>query len=542
MEITGLINEVPVEALIRQAEAEEQTGTLFLKSDFGIGEICFENGLIYGSDAPCARERLGYKLLEDGEIHAFDLYQVLRDQEDYENAPLGEILLKKELLPQETVQHVFIRQTEEAVLRLLTWEEGQFSFERNTPKNSHQIHIKPELLLKDKKKRMRELKPSASKGVMERVQEHPDPLIHRRLYKKIERTVSKTEVFEPDIVILLVEGDPKWRMMVQEEMAKQNFHVKGVSTTEKAQSEVERALAKGSSPIVITDIDFPRQQENVKLAGLAFMEDLHKKHPKIPVLVCTSYPISNLRRKILFLGGIFCLVKPDLSILSSRSFEQIFQAFVQELVYCLDHSIHQYYRDYFQQREEMIRNDLIEDLYNTGLEQIHLENQVIQDAKVQETFHRVSNMLVREGNVDGAIEAVLEEMTQRYDHVALFLWGKKYLNGYLGKSSHRADFSDKVREISVDYEKIPFLAKLYKEKEIFSGPPPGEAAYTKFLKRFRKGTPRRHLLYPVEVMGKVVALWYADTEKQMESGPSTRNLIALINLVSLSLKMDIENT
>ena len=51
MEIRGLTKDVAVRTLLEQAESEEQTGTLFLQGDNGIGEI---------SLSPCSlRSRAG---------------------------------------------------------------------------------------------------------------------------------------------------------------------------------------------------------------------------------------------------------------------------------------------------------------------------------------------------------------------------------------------------------------------------------------------------------------------------------------------------
>jgi hypothetical protein len=171
MEITGLINDIPVEALIKQAEAEEQTGVLLLRSDLGIGEIRFENGLIYSADAPFAKERLGYRLVAEGEIQPADLYRILRRQEEDQARLLGEMLFQEKLLSQERVKQVIEQQAEEAVLNILMWERGEFSFERKDPQNSHQVFIRPNLLLKEKKKKTRELKSLSRKRLMEQIQD-----------------------------------------------------------------------------------------------------------------------------------------------------------------------------------------------------------------------------------------------------------------------------------------------------------------------------------------------------------------------------------
>lgn len=541
MEITGLIKDIPLDTLLDQAEAEEQTGVLFLKGEQGIGEVSFENGLIYSADYPCARERLGQRLVQEGAIHPADLCMALRDQENGQNRLLGEILFEKNLLPSERVKRVVEQQIEEAVVHLLMWEKGQFTFERTPPKRPPLVLIRPNAILKEKKKRIKELRSLPAKTPLDRIESHPNPRIHHHLYQEIQHTFLRTKVFEPKIMILLVEGDAKWRMMVNDELAKRNFQVKGASNLEKARFEIDRMLEKGYSPIVITDIGFPHEQASMKLEGLSFMENLHKKHPEIPILVCTSYPISNLRRKILFLGGIFCLVKPDLSVISSKNFEQIFQSFIIELVYCLDISIHHCYQEYFRVRAELVEDDLIEDLYNRETEMIRLGDQVIEDAQIQKTLYEVSSMLVKEGNVDRAIEDVLDFIIERYDHVALFTWKKKYLEGYIGKSSLRADFPEKVRSVSVEFDKIPFLKRLYTEKRVFAGPPPEESEYTKFLNRFLEKKPSWHFLYPVEIMGKVVALWYADAAQVKERDLYTQVMVSLVNLIILSLKMDMEN-
>jgi len=155
---------------------------------------------------------------------------------------------------------------------------------------------------------------------------------------------------------------------------------------------------------------------------------------------------------------------------------------------------------------------------------------------IQENFHNISNMLVREGDVDLAIESVLNIMISHFDHVALFLWGKRYLNGYLGKSALRADFRERIKNLSVEYNNIQFLKKLYTEKTLFAGPPPGEGGYLKFLDRFLERRPQWHLLYPVEIMGKVVGMWYADTISQREKSLHMQTFVSLANLISLALK------
>jgi CheY-like chemotaxis protein len=539
MEIRGLIKDTTVTSLLEQAEAEEQTGVLYLKGEGTVGEVSFENGMVYAADSPLVRERIGQRLIVEGLVHPSDLYQALRDQENHGNLALGELLSQKNLLPFDRLKQIMELQIEEAVLHLAMWERGKFSFERKARRKEHSVLVRPSQILK-KKQHLRELKHSTPKNVIGLIEQHADPLVRYRFHEEIEKTISRTDKFEPRIMVVLVEGNARMRMMVHDELIKHNFSVKVASDVGKARSQVDRLLAQGYSPIVVTDVDFPRQKMEMQLEGLSFMETLHQEHPEIPVLVSTSYPISNLRRKILFLGGIFCLVKPDLSVLSSRNFEQVFKSYIRELGYCLDLSIQQYYQEYYRERAEIVRDDLIEDLYHARNEVIGLGKRVVEDSKIHDLYFEISDMLVRQGNVDGAIERTMGFLKSRFDHVALFLWGKKYLNGYLGGSSQRADFGEKVEKVSVEYAAIPFLANLYKKKAVFIGTPPQEEPYLKFLDRFVPVRPVWHLLYPVEVLGKVVALWYTDLESERESIRDSHILMALFNLLALALKMDIE--
>ena len=539
MEIRGLTQDVPVQSLLEQAESEEQTGTLFLQGEKGIGEISFENGLIYSAESPFVRERIGQRLVLQGFLHGADLYRMLREQDDHKDHLLGELLLENQLMPADKVEEVIEQQIEESVSQLLTWNRGRFAFERNTPRHKYRIYIKPRVLLQRKE----QVKAGQNHGpahIMEVIEKHPDPQIHHRFYREIEEKVARTERFEPRITVVLVEGDSRMRMMVHDELVKHNFSVKGVSSVDKGEYVVERLLEKGYSPIVVTDVDFPNQKEGVQLEGLSFMEALHEKHPEIPIFVSTAYPISNLRRKILFSGGVFCLIKPDLSVLSSKSFEKIFGSFIGELTYCLDLSIQQYYQEYYQERADIIKDGLIEDLYHTKCELLELGSQFLEDSKTLEALYRVGDMLLKRGDVDRAINSVIGFMVHHYKHVGLFLWKTKYLNGYAGGSRLRADFSHRIKQVSVEFGEIPFLRKLYDEKEMYFGPPPDEPGYLEFLDRFLEERPGSHLLYPVEVMGKTVALWYADTEDSVENVQKSRTFMFLINLIHLSLQMDLE--
>jgi CheY-like chemotaxis protein len=537
MEIRGCIQDVPVRELLEAAEAEEQTGVLFLKSTVGIGEIAFDNGRIYAAESPFVREKLGHRLVEEGAIHASDLYRSLRQQNGHEDLLLGQILAREKLLAPEAVARVIAQQIEEAVLHLLMWTKGQFTFEPTGPERPPEVHVAPEGLIR-KRAETPGPKYRGTGGVLQLIEDDPDPLIHRRLHGDLQRKITRTEMFEPQIVVLLVEGDSRMRMMIQDELAKQNFSVKGVNHPEKALFVISQLVENGYSPIVVTDVDYP--QEKTQLEGLAFMESLHQDYPDIPILVSTAYPISNLRRRILYLGGIFCLIKPDLTLVAPKNFEQTFQAFSHELTYCLDKSIQQYYHDYYQERSDLIKTDLIEDLYNTRRELTRFGDQLVEDGASLEHLYRISDMLVRQGNMDGAIAAVLDFMVRRYDHVALFLWDKKYLNGYLGRSRLRADFADRIQRVSIEYGRIPFLKRLYDEKRVVTGLPEGKELEEAFLGRFLAARPVWQIFYPVEVLGKTVALWYADTVHAVDRLQNTRALLTFLNLVVLALKMDVE--
>ena len=540
MEISGVLKNGSVIRLLEQAQEEEQTGVLLIKGEHGMGEVHLEEGWIYAADAPGVRERLGHRLVQEGALRMVELYEVLRSRPEGAPTLLGEALAARGLLPPERVERVVEDQIREAVLRLAVWEQGRFAFKRAPAGDAHRTRLRPRALFREERPRIEALRGQGGAAVLERIQEDKAPWVQAWLRGKIDRVLARAKHFEPRVRIVLVEGDPKWRLMVQDELSRQDFQVKGVSSPDKAQAEIERLVDKGYSPVVVTDIDFPRQQKGTKLAGLAFMEALHRRHPRLPMVVSTAYPISNLRRKILFLGGIFCLVKPDLSILSARNVEQVFQAFVKELVFCLDFAIHQYYQDYFHERGKIVQNELIEDLYNTAGELVHLGDQAVEAADHLRRIHEVSRLLAAEGDVDRAVEAVLEEAARHYDHVALFTWNRKYLNGFAGRSRLRADFGDRVQGISADYARIPFLASLREAPTLYQGPPPDEPAHREFLSLVTGAVPAWHLLYPVTVLGRVVGLWYADRGAACDRDPYAEVLVTLANMVTLAVKMQVE--
>jgi len=283
MDIRGLIEDVPVTELLRKAESEEQTGVLFLKGEGTIGEVAFENGLIYAADSPFVRERIGQRLIVEGLVHPANLYEALLEQENDKNHALGELLAKRKLLSPERLKEVMTFQIEEAVLHLSMWQKGQFTFERRSGRKSHLVTLRPSKIL-EQKKRHTELKKEVPRSVMEWVEKHPDSLLPHRFQTEMEGTFSRADRFEPRVTIVLVEGDSRMRMMVHDELVKHNFNVKGTGNVAKARAQIDRILEQGYSPIVVTEVDFPHKKKEVALEGLSFMETLHQEHPEVPIL------------------------------------------------------------------------------------------------------------------------------------------------------------------------------------------------------------------------------------------------------------------
>ena len=79
--------------------------------------------------------------------------------------------------------------------------------------------------------------------------------------------------------------------------------------------EAERQLAAGSYDMVLLDISLPG------VSGLALLKNLHRKNPKVPIVILSMHPEEQYAIRALALGAVGYLTKesaPEVLVLAAR--------------------------------------------------------------------------------------------------------------------------------------------------------------------------------------------------------------------------------
>jgi len=144
MKFSGQIEDFLVTDIMQYLHTSEKTGTLYLKREEELGRVHFDEGRIIRVGLP-GMTNLGDVLLEKGRISQNHLKSAIRIQQvQSDSRPLGMILEEMGAITHEVLKDAVIRQIEEVLGELVTWEEGTFSFEVENNHRHDDISIAPD--------------------------------------------------------------------------------------------------------------------------------------------------------------------------------------------------------------------------------------------------------------------------------------------------------------------------------------------------------------------------------------------------------------
>lgn len=129
MAIRGSLAEAGLPDVVQLLALGQKTGCLNIARAGDFGSVFFVGGRIVHASLVNRKERLGEQLLRAGAVDAADLQAALTEQAADPARRLGELLLLRGAVPQPVLERHARTQVEEAVLELLAWTQGTFSFE-----------------------------------------------------------------------------------------------------------------------------------------------------------------------------------------------------------------------------------------------------------------------------------------------------------------------------------------------------------------------------------------------------------------------------
>lgn len=158
MAIKGSLREAGLADVCQLLSMGQKTGRLSVTDGSRFGQIYFDRGRITFATIVNRRDRLGDLLVRDGTVTHEQLLEAVDAQAEQPDRRLGEILLERDLIDNDTLTAAIERQIEEAVYYLFTWKQGSFYFEPgNTPDSGEVlIRVNPESLLLEGARRVDE--------------------------------------------------------------------------------------------------------------------------------------------------------------------------------------------------------------------------------------------------------------------------------------------------------------------------------------------------------------------------------------------------
>jgi tetratricopeptide (TPR) repeat protein len=158
MAIRGSLKEAGVADVCQLLALGQKTGSLSVSDGSRFGQIYFDGGRISYARIVNRRDRLGDLLVRDGVLTGEALANVLREQVQQPDRPLGELLVASGRIGRDVLTHYVRLQIEEAIYHLLTWSRGNFFFEVDArPEHTDVlVSISPEMLLLEAARRVDE--------------------------------------------------------------------------------------------------------------------------------------------------------------------------------------------------------------------------------------------------------------------------------------------------------------------------------------------------------------------------------------------------
>jgi hypothetical protein len=128
MSLVGSLEDLGLGDILQIIHLSRKSGTLWIRSQSGEGQIVFSAGLICGAFTKDGPAELRDLLLGAGTLRAPDI-EAAAEEARARGIPLAAVLAERGQLAEEALDELRRGHVEASVLRMFTWTTGEFSFE-----------------------------------------------------------------------------------------------------------------------------------------------------------------------------------------------------------------------------------------------------------------------------------------------------------------------------------------------------------------------------------------------------------------------------
>ena len=532
--------------LLREISDEHLTGTLDVKSYYGMGSIYIKEGKIAMATSSQSTERLGRRVGEMGLVTEVQIQKALNLQKkEKQGKHLGEILVELGFIDNIDLEDLIKVQIKEVIHGMNFWQDGFFRFDENLEKSvPSTILIDPKSLDDNEMESYLKASSNTQKKPKRKDRDETADSIKGEINKNIENLSDKLRSFRPNDLILLVEDELLMRQIITDKLSDFGFIVDAVPTPTEALEKIAEYETSAKSPIIVTDLVMPSISGKGMFGGMELLEILQEQYPHIPVIMTTAYPDPNTKQKALFWGVYYYISKPDRSNATPEELDNLFNNYMEELSLSIENIIRR--REVYFEKDhlDIIRNQLVGDLFTTKMELSEVEKTM--ESKVGElTFlKRTSDSLIKDSNVNTVSENILDYASRDLDRVIIFLAKKEGFFAFKGKDStgeeNNEQFQQVLKKVSFHPSKIDIISKVIKEKNGYEGRV--DPSLLPVIKELGGNIPERIVLIPIVVEKRVVGMFYGDTLPGSSPCRNVDAIMILLNLASLSMEIAHQKT
>lgn len=530
--------------LLREIRKDNATGTLDIKSYYGMGSLYIKEGKIAMATSSQAMARLGRRVVEKGYVTEVQVQQALNIQKtEKKGQQLGDILVEIGFIDNTAMEALVTLQIKEVIHGMNFWQDGFFRFDPNLEKKiPSSILFDPNDF--DNEEMENFISESETKTPLKNEHQVAASSIKGEIDEKLKNLSDKLRSFKSKDLILLVEDELLMRQIITDKLSDFGFIVDSVPTPSIALEKIAEYETNGKSPIIVTDLVMPSISGKGMFGGMELLERLQDEYPHLPVIMTTAYPDPNTKQKALFWGVYYYISKPDRSNATPDQLDNLFNNYMEELSLSIENIIRR--RDVYFEKDhlDIIRNQLVGDLFNTKLELSEVEKTM--ESKVGElTFLKeTSDSLVKDSNVHAVSENIINYTSMDLDRVIIFLARQNGFFAFKGKDttgkSSESSFQQILKGISFHPSKVTIIQKIIREKSGYEGKL--DSSILPIVKKLGSEIPKKIVLVPIVVEKRVVGIFYGDTMQGSLPCNNVDAIMILLNLASLSMEIAHQKT
>ena len=560
MSLVGKLEDLSVGDILQILSVSRRTGILTIETSEGKSTILFKNGLVLNSTSPSPTiHSLGQILVERGLVTRDQLQQLLELQKKRGNEPLGSILLEAEIIREDTLQEILKARIRETIVHLMTFQEGNFSFDLREVVPFNEIHFNPEevpfamgwspqhLLRADaddtnkEKRKSRTLlfhPPPELTIRLPRMEEtityeqikpaHKEPLsledlklpemgdfpAFELIAEQIDFPLASASLSLPAVLIqneicpftnvLLVEEEALVRQVLSRRLQERGFRPHLADNPAEAARILRRLTKKGEQLWIITDLVMPTSAGDGFLGGLELVEAARRINSAAPLFVITDYEDSRAQTRAFSLGVFHFHKKPILSGSSIQDAEAQLYRFTDTLIHALRQPPYRFEDpDTGEEFWGDLKWEAIRDSVPTSA-----TNMLAQVGEL----HRIFERLKSPKEIPEISSLLLRYAAEFFDRGLLFVIRKDEVAGWngFGETGDTESMPQKARRIRFTLSEDSIFRKVFKLKQTHSGRLTDTLANRQLISLTGRLIPPAVALLPILSDRNVFAMLYGD--------------------------------